>query len=116
MKKYNSIEEWQKEAERLFGKDTKQWKFECPMCHTIQTPKDLIDTGMTVEEMQGYVGFSCIGRFTKEKGCDWTLGGLFRIHTVEIKTDKGFRPYFDFAYPQPQKDYLRTIDGDVVRM
>ena len=95
---YNSIEEWKAEAVKRFGEDSKNWKFVCPMCKTEQTPKDLIDTGMTEDEMQGYIGFSCIGRFNnKLTGCDWTLGGLFQIHTVEINTGDGIRKIFDFA-------------------
>jgi hypothetical protein len=33
-KKQLSIEEWRKEGERRFGKDSKQWEFVCPACKT----------------------------------------------------------------------------------
>jgi hypothetical protein len=65
--------------------------FECPRCGTVQSGQELIDAGVgkTFEDVQPYLGFSCIGRFTKDKGCNWTLGGLFQIHKIEVITDDG---------------------------
>jgi len=65
--------------------------FECPHCHTLQSMNDLIavGAGKNREAVEPYIGFSCIGRFTKEKGCDWTLGGLFQIHELEVITPDG---------------------------
>jgi hypothetical protein len=98
MKKYNSIEEWRAEAVKRFGDDPKNWKFVCPACKTEQTIQDFIDMGFTEDQWHGYIGYSCIGRFNnKEKGCDWTLGGLFQIHTVEIKIGNDVAKRFDFA-------------------
>lgn len=60
--------------------------FQCPHCKTLQSTQDLINAGAgkTPEDIDHYIGFSCIGRFDKSKGCDWTLGGLFQIHELEI--------------------------------
>jgi len=90
---------WIKEAIELYGNDPKQWKFICPVCKTVQTIQDFIDAGVGKETISKTIAFSCIGRFTKTKGCDWTLGGLFRLHTLEVKfedEEKG-RPTFEFA-------------------
>jgi hypothetical protein len=94
------VEEWRKEGERRFGKDLKQWKFVCPACKTVQSPQDLIDAGIVDDdELDSYLAFSCIGRFTEQKkGCDWTLGGLFQFHQTEVIRDDGkARKVFEFA-------------------
>jgi hypothetical protein len=100
-------DEWLAEAERRFG-DPPNWKFVCPVCKTEQTPQDLIDAGVKKDQINQYIGFSCIGRFTGAgehkrgaepgKGCNWTLGGLLHIHTLEVEMDDGARrPVFEFA-------------------
>ena len=85
------------EGERRFGKDLKRWQFICPKCKTVITPEDYHNAGVPNDKINGAVGFNCIGRFTKDKGCDWTLGGLFQLHELEIEDDEGkMRPHFDF--------------------
>lgn len=83
--------------------------FRCPMCGTLQSGQDLINAGAgkTFEEIERYLGFSCIGRFTGAasprahqdgKPCNWTLGGLFKMHTLEVVTGDGkHHPHFDLA-------------------
>ena len=73
--------------------------FECPRCKTKQSAQDLIDAGAgkTLDEVEKYLGFSCVGRWDESKGCDWTLGGLFQFHELEVVTPDGvhhprFRP------------------------
>ena len=65
--------------------------FKCPACKTLQSANDLIKAGAgkNFDEVEKYIGFSCIGRFDKSKGCDWTLGGLFSIHELEVVTSDG---------------------------
>jgi len=96
MKKY-TIKEWKAEGKKLFGTDDiLDFILVCPNCKTSQKGKDLACLGMDKEEVLSYLGFSCIGRFKKEVGCDWTLGGLFRIHEVEIEVEGHTRMMFDF--------------------
>lgn len=83
--------------------------FRCPLCKTLQSGADLIraGAGATFDEVERYLGFSCIGRFTGApsprakpdgKPCDWTLGGLFRLHTFEVITPDGeHHPRFELA-------------------
>jgi hypothetical protein len=92
----------------------------CPMCGTPQTGNDLIRAGAgnTFDAVERYLGFSCIGRFTgagsprKEpdgKPCDWTLGGLFRMHKLEVVTPDGEKhPRFEIAGPEQAKAYLQA--------
>lgn len=72
----------------------------CPACKTEQSAKDLIDAGAgaNFDEVEKYLGFSCVGRFTKDKGCDWTLGGLFQIHELVVVDAAGVEyPRFELA-------------------
>lgn len=83
--------------------------FLCPRCNTPQSARDLIaaGAGKDMDAVEKYLGFSCIGRFTgagpaknktDRKGCDWTLGGFFRLHTMEVVTPDGKRhPHFEVA-------------------
>jgi hypothetical protein len=89
------------EMERRFGPDAKAWKFFCPMCKTPQSASDFYAAGFKpgTGEVNKYLGFSCIGRFTKAgphqpgqppgRGCNWTLGGLFQIHQMEVVLPNG---------------------------
>ena len=88
------------EGEKSFGKDRKKWQFICPSCKTKQSFEDFKNhTEVKSKDIQDYLGFSCIGRYTKEKiGCDWTLGGFLRIHELEVETLDGEKhPRFELA-------------------
>jgi hypothetical protein len=86
--------------------------FVCPLCGCIQSARDLIGVGAGAdfEAVRGYVGFSCVGRFTGAgsarkqadgRPCDWTLGGLFQLHDLEVITpDGGHHPHFELATPE----------------
>ena len=84
--------------------------FTCPVCGTVQSATSLIraGAGATVDDVEKYVAFSCVGRWTNAgphdrfrppgRGCDWTLGGLFRIHKLEVLYPNGdVRACFEFA-------------------
>jgi hypothetical protein len=93
-----SLKDFKKQATKLYGEDSNNWKYKCPRCETIQEYKDFINAGVKPEDIDKYIGFSCIGRWDKNKGCDWTLGGLFQIHKLEIIDNKGnHHPHFEFA-------------------
>lgn len=91
--------------------------FRCPMCATVQSASDLIAAGAgpDFDAVEKYLGFSCVGRFTGAgspppggdsggKGCNWTLGGLFRLHTVEVITPDGeHHPRFELVSPDEAK-------------
>lgn len=86
--------------------------FKCPMCGTVQSGQSLIcaGAGSGFESVEKYVGFSCVGRFTgagaaREKPdgqpCDWSLGGLLRLHKLEVIDEDGnHHPRFEIATPE----------------
>lgn len=80
----------------------------CPICKMPQSAADLIAAGAgeDFDSVEKYLGFSCIGRWLnagcgltptrkpKKKepvsyGCNWTLGGLFQLHELEVVDDEG---------------------------
>ena len=108
--KVMSVEEFRKAVRDQGAPSSKQACFICPMCGTVQNMVDLImaGAGKGEDEVSKYIGFSCLGRFThhkpppKEKGtqggCNWTLGGLFQLHELEVITEDGkHHPHFDLA-------------------
>jgi hypothetical protein len=94
--------------------------FKCVICGTVQSMASLIAAGCAADKAESLVGFSCEGRLTgagawpsnkkkdaksvarrKVRGCDWTLGGLFRLHHIEVTgTDGKPQPIFDLATPE----------------
>lgn len=86
---------WLEELKSRFGIEPKNWKFKCPSCGNIQSQQDFIDNGQ--EEHKDQVYFNCIGRYVKNKGCDWSLGGLLKINTTSIMKDAQVFPVFEMA-------------------
>lgn len=79
------------EAMKSQGVPIEDVTFECPRCRTLQSANDLIaaGAGATLDDVEKYLAFSCVGRFDETKGCDWTLGGLLTIHELEVVTPEG---------------------------
>ncbi|MBU6231566.1 hypothetical protein KGP36_02765 [Patescibacteria group bacterium] len=107
------------EAFKAQGVPREHLAFVCPMCGTVQSCQSLIKAGAgaTVEEVEKFIGFSCVGRWTKAgpppgrpkenntKGCNWTLGGLFQCHKLEVITPDGKRqPSFEVATPDQARE------------
>ena len=92
-------EEWLALGKKLYGKDKTQWKFRCVKCGNVQTIQDFRDIGI---DLSGVVYFSCLGRWEKGIGCDWTLGGSLRIHKRELSYEGETLPVFLYANePEP---------------
>jgi hypothetical protein len=90
--------DWLAEAVKRFGQDAKKWKFVCPACNTLQCIEELLTAGVPKDKVVQTIGFSCIGRFDKNKGCDWTLGGLLHIHTLEVIHPESHQPQPVFEF------------------
>lgn len=105
---YESIDDWMKEGEKLFGKDQLNWEFICPVCKYVAKTSDWKEAGAP----EGTVAFSCVGRWRKEgevpqafqdnikKGpCNYTTGGLFNLSPVKVKHEGKTISLFDFNRP-----------------
>ncbi|MFA6230995.1 MAG: VVA0879 family protein [Rhodanobacter sp.] len=101
------------------------YAFVCPMCRRVQSARDLIEAGAgkDFESVERYLGFSCVGRFSGAstprrepdgKPCDWTLGGLFSTHRLEVVTEDGeVHPRFEVATSE-QAQALQRRHAEVV--
>lgn len=93
----------------------------CPMCGTVQSARDLIaaGAGTDFDAVERFLGFSCVGRFTGAgtprskpdgKPCNWTLGGLFQTHKLEVIDDDGVKhPRFEVASPAQAQQHAREF-------
>jgi hypothetical protein len=93
------------------GVPKEHFAFVCPMCGCIQSATSLINAGAgeNYYQVEKYLAFSCVGRFTgagsppatksaDSKGCNWTLGGLFSLHRLVVVTPDGVKhPRFELA-------------------
>jgi hypothetical protein len=109
------------EQMRAQGVPRKHIAFICPICGTVQSMASLIiaGAGSTEDEVEKYVGFSCVGRWTNAgphrkgaaagKGCDWTLGGLLQLHKLIVITPDGEKhPHFVPASPDQARELMAT--------
>lgn len=104
-----TLTEWRAEARRRYGDAASRWEFQCVACGHKQSGRSIMERTptLTAEEVVSRVYFSCEGRWVKGVGCDWTLGGLFKIHQREVIDEEGKSvPVFLFAdeEPEPKKD------------
>lgn len=95
----------------------------CPACGTVQSMALLLQEGCQPDKVESYTGFSCVGRIngagpaTREgqpgnpdkPGCDWSLGGLFRIHTLEVDQNGTLHPIFEPASAEEAQALERRI-------
>lgn len=123
-----SIEEFRARL-KAQGLQREHAAFKCPVCATVQSLASLIKAGDDPKTAETHVGFSCEGRFSnagpwpgsKDKspgaearrairGCDWTLGGLLRLHNLEIIGEDGKpHPFFDIATADEAKALQAAI-------
>ena len=113
-----TIEEYHAALKAQGAKDRNELVMICPMCETPQNANDLIRAGAgeTFDGVKTFLGFSCIGRFTGAgsprkfpdgKPCNLSLGGLFRLHKLEVVTPDGERhPRFEVATPEQAQAHL----------
>jgi len=96
-----TLQEWKEEGTKLYGEKMGNWLFVCPQCKQIQSLKDFVEKNVPEPTTKFY--YSCIGRWVENRGCNWTLGGLFQIHETEVISEDGDKvPVFEFAgLPEP---------------
>ena len=89
MSKNYTADQWKAEGEKLFGTNYENWRFKCPKCGNIASGQEFKKVGKTPNNMY----CECIGRYVKDKGCDWAAYGLLDICTVHVDGE----PVFEFA-------------------
>lgn len=100
-----TLGEWMAEGARRFGGDQREWRFVCPCCKHVATPREWHDAGAT----EGEIAYSCIGRhrdkardaFKRGKGpCNYAGGGLFKLNPQPVDMGDGIVYLFAFAEPE----------------
>lgn len=98
-------DEWLAEGTKLFGTNSLDWKFVCPVCGHVASVRDWRDAGAS----PGEVGFSCVGRHiagakkafedTGKGPCTYAGGGLFKLNPVTVFAPEEGLPmsFFEFA-------------------
>lgn len=95
----------------------------CPVCGTVQSMALLRQQGCPDDKIETQIGFSCVGRWNgagpaerdgtpasgDKPGCDWTLGGLFRIHKLEVEMDGKMHPVFEPATADEAQTLERSL-------
>jgi hypothetical protein len=109
--------------------EQKDMAFVCPICATVQSMRSLVLAGADRDKVDRSIGFSCEGRFSdagpwpasKDKsakatkrrsirGCDWSLGGLFKLHNTEIEHENGSKsPTFAIATPEQAQSLAASL-------
>jgi len=111
-----TIDEFQARLKSQDVGERQHMAVKCPVCGTVQSMASLVAVGVPAENAEDYIGFSCEGRFSgsgpwpsrmdeseaaatrrKVRGCDWTLGGLFKIHRLEVVALGKAHPMFEAA-------------------
>jgi len=95
-------DEWIALGRKLYGEDMRKWKFRCVQCGNVQSHESVTERNPEIRNTSNWIFFSCEGRKTEGVGCDWTLGGLFKIHRLEVFDDQKSEnphpvPCFEFA-------------------
>lgn len=92
--------EWEAEGARLFGADKSKWAFRCPACGNVMSIERAMAECPEVKGKMWSVFQECIGRYTKNMGCDWCSYGLFHGPRSVVKPENNEVVFvFDFAAP-----------------
>jgi len=103
MNKEYTKDQWLEEGKNRFGEDFINWKFICPRCGNIASGEDFKKLGATPNDIY----CNCIGRYDKNKGCDWAAYGLLDICTVHVDG----QPVFDFAPLDSERPTRKEAEG-----
>ena len=92
-----SKREWDAKGRELFGMDMQDWKFVCPSCGLVQSIAKAKEHWPQLKGKDWNVTSECVGRYTKDAGCDWCAYGLFRGPLIVVLSNGDEIAAFDFA-------------------
>lgn len=105
---------------RLAAQDVERhhYAFRCVHCGHVQPPESMRQRcGLDDDKIERAVFFACEGRFNPDYGCNWTLGGLLQIHTLEIEADDGtITPAFEPATPEEAQTLKAQISAPATQL
>jgi hypothetical protein len=86
--------DWFELGTKLYGPDPRKWEFRCVFCAHVQSHEAAKARKPDIGDTSNWIFCCCEGRYNKDVGCDWTLGGLFRIHKREVVDDREGKPEY----------------------
>lgn len=97
------------------GVPQEHYAFKCVRCGNVQSAASLLKyMADDAERAINAAYFSCEGRFANGVGCDWTLGGLFQVHTLEVMAEEGHVvPVFEPATPEEAQALMAASAGNI---
>lgn len=98
-----TLEQWEAEGERLYGKNRLEWRFKCPTCGHVQTPQEFKAAG--IDPHEAYQNCASRHGLGGKETCKWTVGGLLRRGGRYV-IDKRYCPrlIFEFANEEKKED------------
>lgn len=95
------------------GVPPEHYAFKCVKCGHIQSAASLVRY-RPAADAGNLAYYLCEGRFNATVGCNWTLGGLFPIHKLEVLTDEGLVvPVFEPATPEEAQALMAKTAGNI---
>ncbi len=96
--------DWQAEGRELFGPETRDWKFVCPNCGTVQDMTSFANLGLHPRQIKLIVGFSCV-RIWTDKGCFSVGEGptILEISEGELRATFAWAPNANTNNTQPHQ-------------
>lgn len=131
-----TVEEFHKRIHAQGASSCENVALKCVICGCVQSIASLrrADPALTNAAAEALVSFSCEGRLTgagpwstkatkagaerrKVRGCDWTLGGLFTIHKLEVLMPGNDKPVptFEIATAEEAAELERQLAEKVER-
>lgn len=101
-----SYVDWFTKGARLFGPNTIDWKFVCPVCGNVAAIGDFQQYAARGSTPNSAT-CECIGRYTGEKPtvdakpCDYAGYGLFKISPIRVTLGNG-KIAHSFAFAEPE--------------
>lgn len=104
---------WEAMGHELYGDNKQAWRFECPMCHNVQSVERAKREWPELEGMGWQPWAECIGRYLEGRGgCDWAAYGLFRGPLeIDAPEQEALLPAFDFAQRDYEAKGLKPLHG-----
>lgn len=95
------------------GVPIEHYTFKCVRCGHVQSAASLVRY-ISADKALNTAYFACEGRFNRDVDCDWTLGGLFQIHKLEVLSDAGHVvPVFEPASPEEAQTLMAKNIGNM---
>lgn len=96
---FESVEAWKAKARELFGDNFRDWRFQCPVCKHVASPRDFKELGadpdgarrecigrhLPKDKTRDAFGMQADGYAAVEQPCNYAGYGLIQLSPVRVK-------------------------------